>query len=215
MAKITRRQFLRATGVGLGATTLACAGLGYLAGRAPAQAVDFYQKAMESEGEGMGGVLIAYASKLGSTGEVAKAICDTLAAGGNPVEVKRVGDVGDVSAYDAVLLGSAVRMGRWLPEAVDFLERNAGPLASKPVSFFSVCMTMFEDTQASRARAQKITTAAHAIREPAAEAFFGGRMDYGRLSFAEQMILRAMKVPEGDYRDWEAIRAWSEQLPLR
>jgi menaquinone-dependent protoporphyrinogen oxidase len=217
MAKVQRRQFLKAAGIGLGATALTCAGLGYLAVRAPTQPVDFYQHSEDGEERNnmKDKILIAYASKLGSTGEVAQAIGKELAARGNVVDVKLAGEVREISSYGTVLLGSAVRMGRWLSEAVDFLEQNVQSLASKSVSYFTVCMTMYEDTPENRARAQTITNAAHAIREPAAEGFFGGRMDYGNLSFMEQAILRAKKTPEGDFRDWDAIRAWAKELPIR
>jgi menaquinone-dependent protoporphyrinogen oxidase len=213
MTKLQRRQFLKAAGIGLGATTLTCAGLGYLAMQTPANDVNFYEQT-GAEGNAMREkILIAYASRLGSTGEVAQAIGDQLTAGGHIVDVKRAGDVRDVAAYGSILLGSAARIGRWLPEAIGFLEQNAGALASKPVSYFTVCMTMYQDTPENRVRAQAITSAARAIREPAAEGFFAGRMDFGKISFMEQMILRAKTVPEGDYRDWDAIRKWAELLP--
>jgi menaquinone-dependent protoporphyrinogen oxidase len=216
MTGIQRRQFLKAAGIGLGATALTCAGLGYLAVRTPGQPVDFYQHSGDGEdGDNMKSkVLVAYASRLGSTGGVAQAIGEELATRGKTVDVKLVKEVKDISSYGTVLLGSAVRMGRWLPEAVEFLEKNAGTLASKSISFFTVCMTMQEDTPENRARAQGITSAARALREPAAEGFFGGRMDYGKLSFLEQAILRAKKTPEGDFRNWDAIRTWAKGLPI-
>ena len=161
-----------------------------------------------------GKILVAYASKLGSTGGVAQAIGEELAVRGYAVDVKLVKDVRDVSSYGTVLLGSAVRMARWLPEAVDFLEQNAASLESKSVSYFTVCMTMHADSPENRIRAQGITGAARAVREPAAEGFFGGRMDFGQLSFLEQTILRAKKMPEGDFRNWDAIRAWAKVLPI-
>jgi menaquinone-dependent protoporphyrinogen oxidase len=216
MTGIDRRQFIGAAGIGLGATALTCAGLGYLAVRTPGQSVDFYQHSGDGEdGNNMKSkVLVAYASKLGSTGGVARAIGEELTARGNVVDIKMVKDVRDISSYDAVLLGSAVRMGRWLPEAVAFLEQNADSLGTKTVSFFTVCMTMQEDTPENRLRAEDITGAVRAIREPAAEGFFGGRMDYGKLSFLEQTILRAKKTPQGDYRDWDAILTWAKVLPI-
>jgi menaquinone-dependent protoporphyrinogen oxidase len=215
MKRIQRRQFIKAAGIGLGAAAITCAGLGYLAVRPPNQSVDFFQHSDDGEERNRmkRKILIAYASRLGSTGGVAQAIGGELAARGNIVDVKLASDVQDVSSYEAVLLGSAVRMGRWLPEAIAFLEQNLSSLASKSISYFTVCMTMHADTPENRARAQGITSAARALREPAAEGFFGGRMDYGKLSFMEQTILRAKKTPEGDFRDWDAIRAWGQQIP--
>jgi menaquinone-dependent protoporphyrinogen oxidase len=217
MAEIQRRQFLKAAGIGLGAMTLTCAGFGYLAVRTPTQSVDFYQHSKDGgESNNMKSkILIAYASKLGSTGEVAQAIGEQLTARGHIVDVLQVGDVKDVASYGSLLLGSAVRMGRWLSEAIDFLEQNINSLAGKPLSYFTVCMTLHEDTPENRARAQTITTAARALREPAAEGFFGGRMDYNKLSCMEQTILRMKKIPQGDYRNWDAIRAWGKGLPIR
>ena len=216
MARIQRRQFITAAGIGLGATALTFAGLGYLAVRTPAEPVDFYERTGDSEErmDRKSKILIAYASRLGSTGDVAQAIGEELTARGNVVDVKLVKDVRDISPYRTILVGSAVRMGRWLPEAVEFLEHNVNSLASKPVSYFTVCMTMHQDTPGNRARAQTITSAARSVREPAAEGFFGGRMDFDKLSFMEQTILRAKKTPEGDFRDWDVIRAWGQQIPI-
>ncbi len=216
MSRIQRRQFITAAGIGLGAAAITCAGLGYLAVQTPTQSVVFYEHTGDGEdGNDMKSkVLVAYASRLGSTGDVAQAIGEELTARGNVVEVKLAKDVQDLSSYGTVLLGSAVRMGRWLPEAVDFLKQNADSLVSKSVSYFTVCMTMQQDTPENRARAQGITGAPRAIREPVAEGFFGGRMDYGKLSFMEQTILRAKKTPEGDFRDWDAIRTWAQNCQI-
>jgi hypothetical protein len=74
MANIRRRQFWQATGIGAGAAALSCLGLGYLAVRPPAADIDFHEHSAEDKEEGMGRVLGAYASKLGSTGAVARAV---------------------------------------------------------------------------------------------------------------------------------------------
>jgi len=76
MANIQRRQFLKAAGIGAGAAALSCLGWGYLAVRPPAADVDFYRHSAEKKEDGMGRVLVAYASMLGSTGEVARAAAE-------------------------------------------------------------------------------------------------------------------------------------------
>jgi menaquinone-dependent protoporphyrinogen oxidase len=159
-------------------------------------------------------ILVAYASKLGSTADVAQAIGEQLTARGFLVDVMRVNDVENVAPYGSLILGSAVRMGRWLPEATGFLETHADSPAIKSVSYFTVCMTLQEDTPENRALAQAITGPARALRKPAAEGYFGGRMDYSQLSILEQLILRAKKTPEGDFRNWDAIRAWGKGIAI-
>jgi menaquinone-dependent protoporphyrinogen oxidase len=126
--------------------------LGCLAARPPAQAADFYEHLGEGKDTGVDDILIAYASKPGSTGDAAQAIGEELTARGCVVDVKRIGEVKDVSPYQFILLGSAVRRGRWLPEALGFPEQQTNLLASKSVAYFTVCMTMHQDTPENRAR---------------------------------------------------------------
>jgi len=159
-------------------------------------------------------ILIAYASKCGSTGEVADAIGETLADpksgdGGTTVDVRLAKDVTDVSGYRAVVVGSAVRMGRWLPEATKFVETHHDALAQMPVACFAVCMTLSEDTEENRREVAAYLDPVREMVQPVDEGFFAGAMDYGKLSFPFRLIIKAMKVPEGDFRDWDGIRDWA------
>ena len=95
-------------------------------------------------------ILVAYASGTGSTGEVAEAIAEVLRQGGADVDVRAVQDVQDVASYGAIVLGSSIRVGRWLPGAVEFLEDFRRELSSIPVAYFTTCLTMVEDTEDSR-----------------------------------------------------------------
>ena len=87
-------------------------------------------------------VLVAYASVSGSTGEVAEAIGSVLARHGMQVEVQHIRNVDSVAGYGAVVLGSSIRAGRWLPEAFSFLEDNVEIMAQIPVAYFTTCLTM-------------------------------------------------------------------------
>jgi menaquinone-dependent protoporphyrinogen oxidase len=82
-------------------------------------------------------VLVACATKYGATAEIAERIGAVLRQAGLPAEVLPVGRVGDLSAYKAVVLGSAVYIGQWRKEAVKFLKANEAVLAEKAVWLFS------------------------------------------------------------------------------
>ena len=83
-------------------------------------------------------VLVAYASKYGSTRGVGDRIATTLRATGYCVELLMADDVSDAGVYDAVIFGSAVFNQRWLPEAEQFVNRNRRTLSNQPVWLFSV-----------------------------------------------------------------------------
>jgi len=84
-------------------------------------------------------ILVAYAGRCGSTAEVAEAIGRTIADGKTAVDVQRVQDVTDLTRYRAVVLGSAVRVGKWLPEAMEFIKAHQSLLNRMPVAYFQVC----------------------------------------------------------------------------
>jgi hypothetical protein len=87
-------------------------------------------------------ILVAYASRTGTTAGVAEAIGEVLAACGDPVEVRRVQDVRDLSPYGAVVAGSAIHGGQWLPEAMRFVRTHQAALRRRPFAAFLVCMTL-------------------------------------------------------------------------
>lgn len=83
-------------------------------------------------------VLVAYASRHGSTVGVAERLAQTLREHGNSVELCPAPKVESVSEYDAVVFGSPVYNQAWLPEGEQFVRRNMGPLALRPLWLFSV-----------------------------------------------------------------------------
>src|SRR5688500_12543529 len=82
-------------------------------------------------------VLVAHASKHGSTAEIAEAIAQTLRESGLDVDCREAGDVESLESYDAVVLGSAVYIRRWRGGAKHFLRRHASALAERPFWVFS------------------------------------------------------------------------------
>ena len=164
-------------------------------------------------------ILVTYASVQGSTAEVAQAIARTLQQQQRAeVDVLPVAAVRDVAPYDAVVVGSAVRGGRWLPEAVHFVAQHRAALQGRPVAYFLVCLTLREDTPANRSRAldflEPVLAAVPEVA-PVAVGMFAGRFDPRQLSFVQRLSLRlrGAGVPGGDFRDWGTIREWAAGLP--
>jgi len=204
---LSRRDFLKITGITLGTSVVACSGLTALAAHSPAVTLPESTYGDQNISKK---ILIAYASKCGSTGEVASAIGKTLAQTGARVDVLPLKKVTNLSGYQVVFVGSAIRMGKWLPDAAKFVSENLASLQRVPMAYFTVCMTMVEDSPATRARAAGFIAPVRAVLTPAAEGYFAGKVDPGRLSFIENMSLQAKGVPQGDFRDWNKIRTWAQ-----
>jgi menaquinone-dependent protoporphyrinogen oxidase len=204
-ASLTRRSFLKAAGIGLGATVVTCGGLTALAAQSPA--LNFYETTGELSMNAK--VLLVYASKCGSTGEVAQAIAEVLTARGKAVDVCRAQKVKTLNGYQAVVVGSAIRMGQWLPEVGKFVEQHQAELRQIPTAFFTVHMLHTGDDEASRQTRESYTAPVRQFLAPQHEAFFAGKIELARMSFLDRMISRAMKAADEDRRDWAAIRAWA------
>ncbi|MCB0213711.1 MAG: pentapeptide repeat-containing protein [Anaerolineae bacterium] len=156
-------------------------------------------------------ILVAYASVSGSTGEVAAAIGEVLEQKPHvTVDVCHVRDAVDVDQYSALVLGSSIRAGRWLPEAFTFLENHDEAMQRVPVAYFTTCLTMVSDTQDSRqtvvAYMEPVRLAAPHIN-PVGLGLFAGALDPARAP-----IMPSVHTAQGDYRNWEAIRAWAEEI---
>lgn len=205
--QLSRRDFLKLSGLTLGGAALTCSGLGYAATRAPEIATP--EILFSKEPSMTQKILVTYATRAGSTAEIAAAIGQTLATRGFHVEVKPVKKVSSLSGYQAVILGSAIRMGNWLPEMVKFIQDNQSALNSLPTALFTVHMLNADDDESSRAAREAYTAPVRALLPNIPEIFFIGLMDFSRLSFLDRFIANMVKSVESDQRDWEKIRAWA------
>ena len=161
-------------------------------------------------------MLVAYDSKLGSTAEVAKFIGSVLTEQEAETEVKPLSTVEDLEAYDRVILGSAIRYDRWLPDATAFVKENMATLSSVPVSFFFTCLTLAKPTPAALLKAEGYADKLRSISpevKPTAVGGFPGVLQFARTPWPARLALRMLSiatgVKEGDYRDWTAIRSWT------
>lgn len=155
-------------------------------------------------------VLVAYASKHGSTEGIARAIADRLRELGEPAEVGSVDEVRDLGEFRAVVLGSAVYVGSWMKEAVEFVHRFAEALAERPVWLFS-SGPLGEDVEDEEEQPRQLGEMGGIIG-PVDHRMFFGALDRSKLGFGERMMVKAVKAPDGDFRDWAAIRGWADGI---
>jgi menaquinone-dependent protoporphyrinogen oxidase len=224
MKAITRREFI-ITGSVLAGVAASCLapGSGVLsASKAHAARVDFPESNCGPKNKAGKKVLVAYASYCGTTGGVAEAIGRVFCDAGVDTDIRLVKNVDDVSAYSAVVVGSAVRSTSWYPEAIEFVRKNRQTLSGIPVAYFLTCLALHEDNEASRKVARSymdnVLNAAPDVR-PLDIGLFAGVLDYGKMNMMIRMVMKSkMKskgVPEGDFRDWSAISSWAGGLSSR
>ncbi len=162
-----------------------------------------------------GRILVAYATRLGSTIGAAEAIGRALRAAGAETDVCPVAEVHDLAGYDALVLGSAIRVGKPLPELTRFVEQHTSALADRPVAYFAVCGTLQEDSPGHRETVLHYLDPLRRIKEPVSIGLFAGAFDYGKVSPLLRWLLKAMRAPEGDWRNWDQIQAWATDLAPR
>ncbi|MFN8533228.1 MAG: flavodoxin domain-containing protein [Dehalococcoidia bacterium] len=155
-------------------------------------------------------VLISAASRHGSTEEIAEAIGAELRRLGLDAEVRPIDEVGDLTGYDAAVIGSAVYLGRWQPAARQVIEREEAVLRGLPVWLFS-SGPLGADDHASAAEPSDL--AALLERSGArGHRVFVGKLDRDQLGLGERLVSAVVQAPEGDFRDWTAIRAWADEI---
>jgi menaquinone-dependent protoporphyrinogen oxidase len=163
-------------------------------------------------------ILVTYASRAGSTAEIAEAIGRTLIQHGANVEVLPMQQVKDLSAYRAVVAGSAIRSSKWLPEAMQFVEDHRSELSKKPFATFTVCITMaMSNSDPYREAVTKWIQPVRAQVKPVSEGLFAGVLDFSKLPFNwDTLKLRAVVAlgifPKDDRRDWNAISKWADGI---
>jgi menaquinone-dependent protoporphyrinogen oxidase len=159
-------------------------------------------------------VLVTYASKYGSTAEIAEKIGETIANKNFHVDVLEVRQVADLKKYGAVVLGSAVYIGRWRKDAVRFMKIHEKELSEKKVWIFSTGPTGTGDPvqllegwdfpESLKPVAEKI--------QPRDITVFHGAVDTEKLSRLHKYMVGKVKAPVGDFRDWKRIVEWAENI---
>lgn len=155
-------------------------------------------------------VLVTYASKHGSTAEVGERIALELIKSGVEVDALPVDEARDITTYDAVVLGSSVYFGKWMGDAVDFVNRNPAQLKGRLVWLFSVG-PLGDQPRTSPANVAGLAASLKAVDHH----LFTGALNPRRLSFLERTIVKGVKAPTGDFRDWADVDAWAKSIAHR
>ena len=159
-------------------------------------------------------VLVAYASKHGSTKTIAEKIADQLRSAGLNTDISNVKDADNPGNYDALVLGSAVYIGGWRKEAVKFVEQHANSLTKLPVWIFSSGPTGEGDPVKlldGWMMPDKLKPVFNQIK-PREVVVFHGNVDLQKLNFLEKTMVKNVKSPIGDYRDWAVISEWAMKI---
>ena len=163
-------------------------------------------------------ILVAYATRYGSTREVAEKIADTLRASGFEIDIQPAKNVGSLGKYRAVVLGSPLYIGSWHNETKQFLSKHQADLNNLPTAVFALGPLHNEEKELQGAHEQlDKELAKFPWFKPAALQVFGGKYDPAKLHFPDKIIARLPasplhQAPENDARDWEKIEGWAENL---
>ena len=154
-------------------------------------------------------MLVAVSSKHGSTQEIAESIGATVREAGIEVEVVDAQQVESVAPYDAVVVGSAVYLGRWMGPARDLVNRSADALRTRPVWLFSSGPLRLDIVDpADAAEGMKLLE----LVDARDHRVFPGKADKHDFGFLERAAVSIVKHPWGDHRDWPAIKEWATSI---
>lgn len=210
--QISRRNFLKLAGITAGALGVTvCGGTALAAAYHPPFDKPAEQCMADKQTDR---ILVAYATKAGSTGEVAARMAEILGKRAMCVDLMPLEAVKNLTPYRSVVLGSAIRTGNVLPEVNDFLKKNRDALQDKVFNMFIVCLTLHEDTPENRAKASSFLDPVREVVKPAAEGMFAGKVDLNKLGLLDRLMANAVKAPVGDFRKWDEIQSWAESLAV-
>jgi menaquinone-dependent protoporphyrinogen oxidase len=191
----------------------------------------------------MGKILVTYATLAGSTAEVARVVGEEITNRGWQADVLPLEQVKSIEAYDGIVVGAPMIMG-WHRGALGFLKKHRQAFRRVPLAVFVMAMSLtktdimsvdgvqtcvdeklpkppavagklnFRERYATVANYARPIIGAVSPAKPKSLAFFGGRLEYGRLPWwAVLFAMVIIQAPAGEKRNWEAIRPWARTLP--
>ena len=163
-------------------------------------------------------ILVTYATRYGSTQEIAEAVAETLRADGLEVDIQPMRNVRTLEKYGLVVLGAPLFIGRWHKDAHHFLSQHRKALTLQPVAIFALgpLQDDVEKWRVVRAQLDK-ELAKYPWLSPVSVEMFGGKYDPAKLRFPDNLVANSpasplYQMPASDLRDWAVIRNWASEL---
>ncbi len=159
-------------------------------------------------------ILVAYASKHGATAEIAERIAGVLRQKGLQIDVATTEGQTDPGSYSAVVLGVSLYMGRWHKQAVRFLKQHESVLSGKPFWLF-LSGPSGEGDPLELLEGRDVPPSLKPLIErinPRETRVFHGSLMPEKLGGFERWIIKKVKAPTGDFRDWTAIESWAASI---
>ena len=157
-------------------------------------------------------ILVAYASRKGSTAGIAQAIGKELISEGYAVDISDIKSVTSIAGYNAVVIGAPIYTGKITGDVAAFVAANRDGISRLPVAgFVTGIAPVYPKTGDVKGFIDQLVTAFAPI-SPVAVTMFAGTLDAGKMNLVERSLTSLMKIPTGDFRDWDAIATWTKTL---
>lgn len=160
-------------------------------------------------------ILVTYASKKGSTSGIAEAIADELRKAGYETDVKEMESIPSLEQYEALVIGTPVYSGKLLGDVAGFATRFRERIGKIPVAGFVVGIAPVYPKAGDSRIFSEMLGSAIAPANAVALTMFAGSFVPSQQGFLVRSLGKMMKIPEGDFRDWDAISAWARELPAK
>jgi menaquinone-dependent protoporphyrinogen oxidase len=160
-----------------------------------------------------GRILVAYASRNGSTEEIARAVANELTAAGIAVDIAELDTVITLAGYNGVIIGAPLYWGNLVRDVVKFTGRFKETLTGLPVASFAVGLTPVSERVGNVDHAMDCLHTALGPVKPVGTILFAGKLDPAKLGFIQRKMMEVGNVPSGDFRNWDLIAAWARDLP--
>ena len=161
-------------------------------------------------------ILIAYASRAGSTAYASDIMGKAISKEGCIAEIRKIKNVSNISGYDGFILGTAIRACKLMPEYRKFISRNSKTLNEKPTAFFFLCMYFTKNApkffrqEAFRQAVAGYLDPVNKFVKPSVEGQFAGKMNYSKLNSLTRIVIEKMvKIPEGDFMKIDEMKKWA------